>query len=134
MKRLSWEKVIQYLQKRKTKIPEPEKMSEILGIPLMLKIYTVVERNEKNIEALSRGCSRWRKDLTSPGNLLWDYVQCQIYIANNRLQTEGISSMGLITAAEYIAPYLAAKMNESGAYIIDMPYLFVKSSVALNLS
>ena len=119
MKRLSWEKVIQYLQKRKTKIPEPEKMSEILGIPLMLKIYTVVERNEKNIEALSRGCSRWRKDLTSPGNLLWDYVQCQIYIANNRLQTEGISSMGLITAAEYIAPYLAAKMNESGAYIID---------------
>ena len=119
MNRLSWGTVIEYLNAKKICIPEPEKMSEILGIPLMLKIFSVVKRNEKDIEALSRGCSRWRKDLTSSGNLLWDYIQCQIYIAKYKMLKKGVSYMGVITAAEYIAPYLAAQMNAQGVYIIE---------------
>lgn len=119
MKRLAWERVVQYLQSKNIQIPDQEKMSEILGIPLMLKIFAVVKSNEKGVESLSRGCSRWRKDLTSSGNLLWDYVQCQIYNTNYKVNKNDDSYMNIITAAEYIAPYLAARMNVQGTYIIE---------------
>lgn len=119
MKRLSWEKVVQYLRARAIRVPAPEKMSEILGIPLMLKVFSVVEKNEKDVKSLSRGCSRWRKDLTSSGNLLWNYIQCQIYIANYKVHRRDSSYMEIITAAEYIAPYLAAQMNAQGIYVTE---------------
>lgn len=121
MQRLSWDTAVEYLDKQGIQIPDENKMSEILGIPLMLIIYVKVRAMEKQ-NILGDFCCSWRSDLSSPGNLLWDYIQCQIFAAKKMMREKKqeeqsqYCSMDFIVAAEFIAPYLASKMNGLGLY------------------
>lgn len=121
MERLSWEKVSSYLNHKKLQIPDREKMSEILGIPLMLILYTRVR--SVMCQGMDKDpCGSWREDLSSEGNLLWNYIQCQVFAAKKILTEKGMlgkqgyRNVDFAAASEYIAPYLAARMNQRGEY------------------
>ena len=115
------EKVSSYLNHKKLQIPDREKMSEILGIPLMLILYTRVR--SVMCQGMDKDpCGSWREDLSSEGNLLWNYIQCQVFAAKKILTEKGMlgkqgyRNVDFAAASEYIAPYLAARMNQRGEY------------------
>lgn len=119
MQRLEWGKICTHLEKNNLEIPARKDMSEILGLPLMLRIYVAIQKEEKELNISKVQYLDWRKDMTSESNMLWNYIQCQIYNAYKR--EESLNKRLLIIAAEFMAPYLAARMNgQQGQYIVNV--------------
>ena len=124
MQRLAWNNVEEYLKKHNIPIPDREQMSEVLGIPLMLKLYVSIKKRETP-EIMGEKYLRWKGDMSNPNHILWNYIQCQVFqaedVSSNRKRNSGEEGTlyTLILAAEYIAPYIACKMNERGMYEAD---------------
>lgn len=114
MQRLSWEKVVKYLNAHDTAIPDRETMSEVLGIPLMLKIY--IQVNKIHISKIHD--MMWKEDMTNSTAILWNYLQCQIYQANSSVSNDtDYHLVDYVVAGEYLTPFLASRME--GAYMVQ---------------
>ena len=118
MMRLSWKAVTDYLESYRISIPDQHIMSEILGIPLMLKVYIAVLQQKQAIPPEIDACMCWRDEMTSGNNILWNYIECLIYKASQQPSSDTLADY--IFAGEYMAPWLAARMNGAGVYVADV--------------
>lgn len=116
MQRLTWDSVKKYLEKNKVKVPYKRKMSTILGIPLMLKLYVFIQNKLNSPAVAIDNCYRWIDEPDNSVHLLWNYIQCQIFQASSLSNNNGYTIYDYVAAAEYIAPYVAAKMNDEECY------------------
>lgn len=56
--------------------------------------------------------------MTSGNNILWNYIECLIYKASQQPSSDTLADY--IFAGEYMAPWLAARMNGAGVYVADV--------------
>lgn len=121
MMRLPWERVKSYLLQKKIAVPEQEKVSEILGIPLMLKLYIQIksQKREDRIYMEQNPLYRWHKNMERPVDLLWNYIQCQILNASKNEPKGEYTRYDFVVAAEFIAPFLAREMNQVRSYSVS---------------
>ncbi len=121
MQRLTWEQVVNYLNSRNIPLPNEGLMSEVLGLPLMLRMFAQIQLQCKNTPGITVfPYLNWKENMELPSHILWNYIQCQIYYAYSVLssteETHPYNLCDVILTAEFIAPYLAAKMNSAGLY------------------
>lgn len=112
--RLPWHKVVRYLELHQIAIPSMETMGDILGVPLMLKAYAYVQEQTQTLCIASDPCMEWKKPMSNSNVILWNYVQCQIYQAFQNDNSYDLQDY--VVAGEYMAPFLASKMNGEGVY------------------
>lgn len=117
MKRLPWEnKIKPYLKQYNVPVPDRKQMSEVLGLPLMLKLYITIKRTELS------PTPKWmslRKSMMTSSDILWNYVQLQIYKHVEETCEPAYRDLELLEcliACNYLAPYFASRMNANNKY------------------
>ena len=126
MKRLTQKQVSEYLKANNLEVPDEKVLCEILGLPLMLKIYTFVKKNVDEIGISRNIIYRWKNKIESKEDLFSNYIQCQIYNGPRIWNTDSRSkrnynaTLKLILVGEYLAPYVASRMNLKRSYIASM--------------
>lgn len=88
---------------------ENKKLYELLKTPFMLTLYTQVEsRYSQGKEA---SFVQWMESANTSGNLMWNFMQCQILKMANELLKPNADIVQAVIASAYILPYICWKME-----------------------
>ncbi len=113
---LSEETVVQYLGNVGITYPDNLAVGRLISTPLMLNLFietsTVIAKRGQNKEM------NWIsfKDNNTAGAIIWNYLQCEVWNAVTKSENLDRDVNACIVATEFVAPYLARKMYDSGHF------------------
>ena len=109
---LTKDTIAQFLQKADVAIPDNDVVWDVISYPLMLTLYVktkrVIAKRDNNLLA-------W-KSVNNAGTLIWNYLQCELW----RFQGNSLYMLKCVLSTEFIAPYIAWKMQLQHKFSIEL--------------
>lgn len=103
----------EYLNKEHIPLPTTESQWNVINHPLMLTLYAQTERAMANIDK-QEGIQRFIPN-NNAGSIIWNYLQREIW----RYRENKADVIKCVLAAEFIAPYVAWKMQQNNWFYLD---------------
>lgn len=108
---LSDQTVEDYLRSMDIRIPTEDAVKKLITTPLLLTLYAMTERVLEERECDSSEF----KEVKSAGSIVWNYLQCELW----NFGKEGENAKNAIIAMEFIAPYIAWKMQQETLFVLN---------------
>ncbi|MBR6863354.1 MAG: hypothetical protein IKM75_00695 [Bacteroidales bacterium] len=116
---LSKESVVQYMEQADISYPDDPAIGRLISTPLMLNLFLetriVIDRRKQNDEEDSL---LFKEDNTA-GAIIWNYLQCEVWNAVTQSGNDDRVVNACIVATEFIAPFMAEKMYDSGLFTLS---------------
>lgn len=114
-----------YLNSIGVRIPIDDTIKRLVSIPLLLILYAktelVLEKRESDLSDF--------KEVRNAGSIVWNYLQCELW----NFGKEDEDAKNAIIAMEFIAPYMAWRMQQKSMFFLDKKefYEFLKEAYQL---
>ena len=108
---LERDSIIAFLKNLNARLPETESQWELITYPLMLTLYVQTERGFR----LNRSEYQSFRQNTNAGAIIWNYLQLEI----SRYLRDPKEIVACVLAAEFIAPFIAWRMQSDNQFRID---------------
>jgi len=103
--------VVEYLGSMNIPIPTDDAVKKLITTPLLLTLYAMTERVMEE-----RDCdSSDFKEVKSAGSIVWNYLQCELW----NFGKEGEDAKNALIAMEFIAPYIAWRMQQKTLFVLN---------------
>lgn len=103
--------VEEFLRSMDIPIPTDDVVRKLITTPLLLTLYAktklVLERRECDASDF--------KEVKNAGSIVWNYLQCELW----NFGKEGEDAKNAIIAMEFIAPYMAWRMQQKTLFVLN---------------
>lgn len=110
---LSREIIEEFLTKAGVPHPTTESQWNVINFPLMLTLYAQIEKAMGIIDK-DEGLQDFKPN-NSAGAIIWNYLQREVW----RYRKNEIETVKCVIATEFIAPYIAWKMQKDNKFFLD---------------
>ena len=103
--------VEEYLKSKDICPPTVDAVKKLITTPLLLTLYAMTERVMEERESDSSDF----KEVRNAGSLVWNYLQCELW----NFGKENEDAKNAIIAMEFIAPYIAWRMQQNTLFVLN---------------